>query len=347
MNKPFSLVDRLEAERSLSLEEYRLLIESENEELRAYAAQKADAARRRIYGIDVYLRGLIEVTNICRNNCYYCGIRRSNGACVRYNLSDEDIAACCKTGYALGFRTFVLQGGEGTLSAERTAKIVSDIKRHYPDCAVTLSLGEYEESEYKLMREAGADRYLLRHETADKEHYQKLHPKTMSFEHRMHCLSALRSLGFAVGCGFMVGSPYQTAKTLAKDLKFVEEFSPDMCGIGPFIPQKDTPFGTFPAGTAEQTTFLLSLIRLIKPNILLPSTTALGTVDPKGREKDIKAGANVVMPNLSPVSARKKYALYDDKICTGDESAQCRACLAKRMKSIGYEVVTARGDIIS
>ena len=186
MNKPFSLVDRLEAERSLSLEEYRLLIESENEELRAYAAQKADAARRRIYGIDVYLRGLIEVTNICRNDCYDCGIRRSNGACVRYNLSDEDIAACCETGYALGFRTFVLQGGEGTLSAERTARIVSDIKRHYPDCAVTLSLGEYEESEYKLMREAGADRYLLRHETADKEHYQKLHPKTMSFEHRMH-----------------------------------------------------------------------------------------------------------------------------------------------------------------
>lgn len=344
MNKPFSLVDRLEAERSLSLEEYRLLIESENEELRAYAAQKADAARRRIYGIDVYLRGLIEVTNICRNDCYYCGIRRSNGACVRYNLSDEDIAACCETGYALGFRTFVLQGGEGTLSAERTARIVSDIKRHYPDCAVTLSLGEYEESEYKLMREAGADRYLLRHETADKEHYQKLHPKTMSFEHRMHCLSALRSLGFAVGCGFMVGSPYQTAECLAKDLKFVEEFSPEMCGIGPFLPQKDTPFGKEPAGSAETTIFLLSLLRLIKPSLLLPATTALGTALPDGRERGLRAGANVIMPNLSPVSVRKQYSLYDNKICTGEEAAECRDCLARRVESAGYRILPSRGD---
>ena len=254
---------------------------------------------------------------------------------------------CCKTGYELGFRTFVLQGGEGVFGLEEILQTVREIRAGFPDCAITLSLGEYPTEAYAAMKAAGADRYLLRHETADKEHYEKLHPANMSFDNRMRCLKDLKTLGFQVGCGFMVGSPYQTAKTLAKDLKFVEEFSPDMCGIGPFIPQKDTPFGTFPAGTAAQTVYLLSLIRLIKPNILLPSTTALGTVDPKGREKGIKAGANVVMPNLSPVSARKKYALYDDKICTGDESAQCRACLAKRMKSIGYEVVTARGDIIS
>ena len=240
-----------------------------------------------------------------------------------------------------------MQGGEGVFGLEEILQTVREIRAGFPDCAITLSLGEYPTEAYAAMKAAGADRYLLRHATADKEHYEKLHPANMSFDNRMRCLKDLKTLGFQVGCGFMVGSPYQTAKTLAKDLKFVEEFSPDMCGIGPFIPQKDTPFGTFPAGTAEQTTFLLSLIRLIKPNILLPSTTALGTVDPKGREKGIKAGANVVMPNLSPVSARKKYALYDDKICTGDESAQCRACLAKRMKSIGYEVVTARGDIIS
>lgn len=344
MNKAFFLVDKLEKERSLSLIEYQTLIEKENEELRAYAAQKADAIRRKFYGTDVYLRGLIEVTNICRNDCYYCGIRRSNSACIRYNLSNDEILSCCKIGYALGFRTFVLQGGEGTLSAERTAEIVRDIKKRYPDCAVTLSLGEYEETEYKIMREAGADRYLLRHETADKNHYEKLHPSGMSFEHRMNCLSVLRKLGFAVGCGFMVGSPYQNAECLAKDLKFVETFSPEMCGIGPFLPQSDTPFGKEPAGSAETTIYLLSLLRLMKPTLLLPATTALGTALPDGRERGLRAGANVIMPNLSPVSVRKKYSLYDNKICTGEEAAECRDCLARRVENAGYKIVSSRGD---
>lgn len=341
------LIDRLDREHTLTVDEYEYLITAQTNDIAEYAAFLADKRRREIYKNEVYVRGLIEIGNLCKNDCFYCGIRRSNKACDRYRLTKEEILDCCKTGYELGFRTFVLQGGEGVFGLEEILQTVREIRAGFPDCAITLSLGEYPTEAYAAMKAAGADRYLLRHETADKEHYEKLHPANMSFDNRMRCLKDLKTLGFQVGCGFMVGSPYQTAKTLAKDLKFVEEFSPDMCGIGPFIPQKDTPFGTFPAGTAEQTTFLLSLIRLIKPNILLPSTTALGTVDPKGREKGIKAGANVVMPNLSPVSARKKYALYDDKICTGDESAQCRACLAKRMKSIGYEVVTARGDIKS
>ncbi len=225
-------------------------------------------------------------------------------------------------------------------------ELVGEIKSRYPNCAVTLSLGEYSRADYQDMFDAGADRYLLRHETADKAHYEQLHPSFMSFDNRMRCLRDLKEIGYQVGCGFMVGSPYQTPDCIATDLKFIEDFDPEMCGIGPFIPQKDTPFRDMPAGTADQTIYLLSLIRLIKPNILLPATTALGTIDPLGREKGIQAGANVVMPNLSPVSERKKYALYDNKICTGDESAQCRSCLNRRMESIGYSIVTSRGDII-
>ncbi len=339
------LIERLAAEHSLKLCEYEQLISAQSAELSRFAAGLADNVRREIYGTDVYVRGLIEIGNYCRNDCLYCGIRRSNTNCDRYLLTEEQILDCCRTGYELGFRTFVLQGGEGVIPIESVLSTVRKIKAEYPDCAVTLSLGEYSFDDYKAMFGAGADRYLLRHETADRGHYEKLHPAEMSFDNRVRCLYDLKKIGFQVGCGFMVGSPFQTAATLAKDLKFIEELNPDMCGIGPFIPQKDTPLGAYPAGTAEQTTYLLSLIRLIKPNILLPATTALGTADPNGREKGIKAGANVVMPNLSPVAVRKKYALYDNKICTGEESAQCRECLNNRMKSIGYKIVTARGDI--
>lgn len=345
MNRGAELLGRLESGKSLTETEYRELIELRTPELAGDAASRADKTRRKIYGNAVYVRGLIEVGNYCKNDCFYCGIRKSNVACDRYLLSEEQILACCKDGYTLGFRTFVLQGGEGVIPVKSVCRTVKKIKEIYPDCAITLSLGEYPTEDYAEMKKAGADRYLLRHETADREHYAKLHPNDMSFDNRMRCLRDLKNLGFQVGCGFMVGSPYQTAGCLAKDLKFIEEFSPQMCGIGPFIPQSDTPFADFPAGTAELTTYLLSLIRLIKPNILLPSTTALGTIDPLGREKGIKAGANVVMPNLSPVAVRKKYALYDNKICTGEESAECRNCLNARMKSIGYEIVTDRGDI--
>ena len=339
------LIDKLAKEHSLTLTEYEALITARSGEIADYAAKLADRLRREIYGNSVYTRGLIEVGNICRNDCLYCGIRRSNKNCERYILTKEQIMECAATGYELGFRTFVLQGGEGMVPVDSICDIVASLREKYPEQAITLSLGEYPREDYERMFSAGANRYLLRHETADKAHYEKLHPKSMSFDNRMRCLRDLKEIGYQVGCGFMVGSPYQTPGTLAEDLKFIEEFSPDMCGIGPFIPQKDTPLVDFPAGTCEETVYLLSLIRLIKPNILLPATTALGTIDPLGREKGIKAGANVVMPNLSPVSVRKKYALYDNKICTGEESAECRGCLSRRMRSIGYELVTDRGDI--
>ncbi len=347
MNKAKQLIDRLEAQHSLSIEEYEYLIENQSDELAAYAAEKAVALRKQVYGTDVYIRGLIEIGNICRNDCYYCGIRRSNPACDRYRLTEAQILDCAREGYALGFRTFVMQGGEdGAFSVDVVCHLVRQIKAEFPDCAVTLSLGEFPREAYQAMFDAGADRYLLRHETANKAHYEKLHPAQMSFDNRMRCLRDLKDIGYQTGCGFMVGSPYQTARTLAEDLKFIEEFRPEMCGIGPFIPQKDTPFRDFPAGTCEQTVYLLSLLRLIQPHLLLPATTALGTIRPDGRERGLQAGANVVMPNLSPLGVRKKYALYDGKLCTGEEAAQCIGCLSRRVASVGCRIVTARGDII-
>ena len=341
------LINKLEKTRSLSVEEYEYIIENKSEQSAALLREKADRVRREIYGTDVYIRGLIEISNYCKNDCLYCGIRRGNKACERYRLTEEEILSCCEQGYALGFRTFVMQGGEDAyFSDERMCRIISEIKRRYPDCAVTLSLGEKSRESYQKLFDAGTDRYLLRHETADKEHYEKLHPKELSFENRMRCLYDLKEIGFQVGCGFMVGSPYQTSRHLAKDLKFVEEFQPDMCGIGPFVPHKDTPFGSFSQGSAELTCYLLSVVRLIRPNILLPSTTALGTILPDGREQGILSGANVVMPNLSPEEVRSKYTLYNGKISTGAESAQQKNGLAGKMEKIGYRIVTAKGDVI-
>ncbi|MBR0247683.1 MAG: [Synergistaceae bacterium] len=340
------LITKLSETHSLSVEEYEALISNHTDEDTRLLRTLAVEARRKIYGNAVYVRGLIEISNICRNDCYYCGIRQSNTECERYRLTRDEILECADEGYGLGFRTFVLQGGEDLyFSDDVLGGIVRDIKTHHPDCVVTLSMGERSCESYKFLRECGADRYLLRHETADPEHYARLHPSAMSYGHRMNCLRELRELGYQVGCGFMVGSPYQTARNLAEDLKFIEDFKPEMCGIGPFIPHKDTPFRDFPAGTAEMTCYLLSVIRLIHPPVLLPATTALGTINPIGREMGIMAGANVVMPNLSPVKVRKKYELYDNKICTGEESAQCRECLSNRMRKIGYEIVVDRGDI--
>ena len=288
---------------------------------------------------------MIEFTNYCRNDCYYCGIRRGNLHARRYRLSKEEILRCCEDGYALGFRTFVLQGGEdGWFTDERMADIIRAIRTTYPDCAITLSIGERSYESYKLFREAGADRYLLRHETADEEHYGKLHPQSMSLAVRKMCLYDLKLLGYQAGAGFMVGSPGQTVECLGKDLAFLKELQPHMVGIGPFIPHHDTPFAAEKEGTVEQTLFLTGLLRLMLPKALLPATTALGTIDPSGREKAILAGANVVMPNLSPTSVRKKYELYDNKICTGDEAAECRNCLNQRMEKIGYQLITDRGD---
>lgn len=340
------IIDTLTETHSLSLDQYRELLDSRCPEAAGLLADRAVEVRKAIYGNDVYVRGLIEISNICKNDCLYCGIRRSNRNCDRYRLTQDQIMECAGEGYRLGFRTFVLQGGEDAYYTDEVlCGIVRSIKEKYSDCAVTLSMGERSRESYSRLREAGADRYLLRHETADKAHYESLHPSEMSFENRMRCLYDLRELGYQVGCGFMVGSPNQTNVTLVKDLKFIEEFKPDMCGIGPFVPHKDTPFRDHPAGTVELTCYLLSIIRLIYPPVLLPATTALGTIHPEGREMGIKAGANVVMPNLSPVSVRKKYELYDNKICTGEESAQCKDCLSARMESVGYRIVTDRGDI--
>ncbi|MBQ2971667.1 MAG: [Ruminococcus sp.] len=346
MNNTINLIEKLYKTHSLELCEYEFLIKNRNEESAALLKEYAVKERKKHYSNSVFVRGLIEISNICKNDCYYCGIRNSNHNCDRYRLSKEEILECCKEGYYLGFRTFVMQGGEdGTFTDEWLTDLIHSIKQNYPDCAVTLSLGERSKESYQKLFDSGADRYLLRHETADEHHYSKLHPDELTLKNRLECLKNLKEIGFQTGCGFMVGSPYQTTKNLAQDLKFIEDFSPDMCGVGPFIPHKDTMFKNHKAGDADLCCYLLSIIRLIKPNILLPATTALGTVENDGREKGILCGANVVMPNLSPMSVRKKYALYDGKISTGEESAQSLNNLKKSMNAIGYEVVVDRGDI--
>lgn len=341
-----SCVDSLTAGQGLPLEDFAYLIENRTPQLAQLLAAQAVRARRGVYGIAVYVRGLVEISNICKNDCLYCGIRASNSKCQRYRLGPEEIFSCVEEGYRLGFRTFVLQGGEDAYyTDEILVGIIRGIKEKCPGCAVTLSLGERSRESYRILKEAGADRYLLRHETADKAHYESLHPAAMSFENRMACLQSLRELGYQVGCGFMVGSPGQTAQTLAKDLKFIGDFKPDMCGIGPFVPHTDTAFAKEPPGTVELTCFLLSIIRLLHPAVLLPATTALGTIHPRGRELGILSGANVVMPNLSPEDAKSKYELYDNKLNTGAEAAQGLAALGRRMARIGYEVSMGRGDV--
>ena len=342
-----SLINKLSQTHSLSTSEYETLISQRDTHSIALLKEKAVTLRKKIYGNDVYTRGLIEFTNYCKNNCLYCGIRRGNKNADRYRLTQEEIISCADEGYELGFRTFVLQGGEDSFfTDEKLIPVIKEIKNRHPDTAVTLSLGERSYESYKALFEAGADRYLLRHETAGEEHYKKLHPSEMSFSNRMQCLKNLREIGYAVGAGFMVGSPFQTVADLAKDLKFIETFKPDMCGIGPFISHKDTPFAKENNGSVSLTCFLISVLRLIKPNLLLPATTALGTLSPNGREEGILSGANVIMPNLSPVGVRKKYSLYDNKICTGEESAQCRFCLDRKIEAIGYRTVVSRGDAL-
>ena len=323
----------------------RFLIDQRDDESAEYLFEKARIRRTENYGNKIYLRGLIEFTNYCRNNCFYCGIRAGNQKCERYRLSEEEILSCADQGYDLGFRTFVLQGGEDFFySDEMIARIVERIKKAHPDCAVTLSVGERSRQTYQTWFDAGADRYLLRHETADKEHYEKLHPAGMSFENRIRCLYDLKEIGYQTGAGMMLESPYQTTDNIVTDLKFLQDLKPEMIGIGPFIPHKDTPFADWKSGGADLTLFMLGILRLMFPAALIPATTALGTVDGTGREKGINAGANVVMPNLSPVNVREKYLLYDGKICTGDEAAMCIECMKRRIARVGCEAVVSRGD---
>ena len=362
-----TLIDRLERERTLSdaeLEElFAILAQAHKgpgagkvqicadipqavcseEEAILYAA--ARRVREQYYGKDVYLRGLIEFTNYCRNDCRYCGIRRSNKKAERYRLTKDQILDCCRQGYNLGFRTFVLQGGEDLSYTDAAiCDIVSSIRALYPDCAITLSIGEKSRESYKAYKDAGADRYLLRQETSSPAHYRYLHPEELTIENRKRCLYDLREIGYQVGCGIMVGTPGQTPEYIIEDLRFMQKLDPQMIGIGPFIHHKNTPFRDQPDGTLQDTLHLLAILRLMFPHVLLPATTALGTIHPLGREMGIKAGANVVMPNLSPRGVRNKYLLYDGKICTGDEAAECRACMERRIAATGYQVVVSRGD---
>lgn len=339
------IIDQLAQNQNLTKEEFKQLLENRNPENSSYLLEKAKMVRDANFENEIYLRGLIEFTNYCKNDCFYCGIRRSNANASRYRLTKEEIMSCCENGYGLGFRTFVLQGGEDSgFTHESMVDLVKTIRKQFPDCAITLSIGEKTYEEYLDYYQAGANRYLLRHETANAIHYGKLHPEQLSSENRQDCLRNLKKIGYQVGTGIMVGSPYQTIDHLVEDLLFIKELEPEMVGLGPFIPHKDTQFADFPAGSEEETLYLIGIIRLLLPHALIPATTALGTIDAKGREKGVLAGANVLMPNLSPIGVREKYALYDNKICTGEEAAECNECLRRRMESIGYQVVDKRGD---
>lgn len=339
------LVEKLYRESDLSDSELKALIETEDSAAAELLRLRADEVRQRYYGKKVWLRGLIEISSYCRNNCLYCGIRRGNKNAERYRLTPEEILRCCETGYELGFRTFVLQGGEDAyFTDELLCPVIAEIKKRFPDCAVTLSLGERSEESYRLLKSAGADRYLLRQETVSPELYSCLHPSEMLLENRKKCLFTLKKLGYQTGTGFMVGAPFQTTENIIADLRFMQQLQPEMIGIGPFVPHHDTAFANEKGGTAELTLRLLGILRLMFPSVLLPATTALGTIAPDGRERGLKNGCNVVMPNLSPVSVRKKYELYDNKICTGEEAAECRRCLENRIISAGYEVEVSRGD---
>lgn len=343
-----NMIGKLLESHRLSRAEYMTLLENwEDQETAGRLAREAVKIRDQYYGNEVFTRGLIEFTNYCKNNCYYCGIRSANRNVDRYRLTEKEILECCRSGYELGYRTFVLQGGEDPwYTDERMVEIISEIKAEFPDCALTLSIGEKPYESYRLFRKAGADRYLLRHETADEELYRSLHPSGMKLENRKQCLYDLKELGYQVGAGFMVGVPGQKLSHLAEDLVFLQELQPQMVGIGPFIPHHDTAYAQEKAGSVELTLFLLSVIRIMLPKVLLPATTALGTADTRGREKGFSSGANVVMPNLSPVKNRKLYELYDNKICTGEEAAECRRCLARRVESVGCRLVVGRGDAL-
>ncbi len=336
------LIEKLYKTHNLSdAEFYEIITENKYDE---YIFKYAKEVRENVYGKDVYIRGLIEISNYCKNNCLYCGIRCENHNPLRYRLSVDEIIECCQTGYDLGFRTFVLQGGEDLhFTDEIICKIITKIKNLYPDTAITLSLGEKSYESYKAYKDAGADRYLLRHETASNTHYAKLHPENMKLDTRKKCLYDLKELGYQVGSGFMVGSPYQTVEDIICDLRFLQELGPHMVGIGPFISHSETPFASFPNGSVELTVKLVGILRLMFPRILLPATTALGTLSSDGREKALLAGANVVMPNLSPKSVRKLYEIYENKLSTNEEAAESLALLKQKVEKIGYKVVTDIG----
>lgn len=344
-----SLIDTLFETQNLNDNQLKELIElKDNSAQEEYLFKQADKKRREIYGTNIFIRGLIEISNYCKNNCLYCGIRCSNLNVERYRLSKEEILECAKYGYSLGFRTFVMQGGEDLhYSDNEICEIVSQIKKQYPDCAVTLSLGEKDKSTYQAYFDAGADRYLLRHETAIEEHYKLLHPAAMKLSKRKQCLFDLKEIGFQVGSGFMVGSPFQTTDNIVADLRFLQELQPEMIGIGPFIPHKETPFKDKQQGDLHKTLRLVAILRLLFPNSLIPSTTALGSIAENGRELGLQVGANVVMPNLSPSDVRKLYNLYNNKAFVGKEAVEGLSDLKNQVERLGYQIVHQRGDALT
>lgn len=345
MSEVMKIARKLVKQGYLEHDEYARLLANRNDKVREYLRSTAQEIAIENYGHDIFLRGIIEFTNTCRNDCYYCGIRKSNGKVDRYRLNPDRILHCCEIGYRIGLRTFVLQGGEDPyFTDDRMCELIRGIKSKYPDCAITLSIGEKERESYERYFEAGADRFLLRHETADADHYSKLHPETLSLEHRMKCLNTLKDIGYQIGAGFMVGSPGQTYDTVASDFEYLHSLNPHMIGIGPFIHHDDTPFRDEPDGTVEMTLYCLSILRIMFPKVLLPATTALGTIDEKGREKGVLAGANVIMPSLSPDDIRGKYLLYDGKAGVDDEAEAGRKLLDVKLAKIGYRTVTERGD---
>jgi biotin synthase len=338
------LIDKLSKEKKLSHDEYMFLLSNRND-AREYLSYKARKIAKEKFENKIFIRGIIEFTNFCKNNCYYCGIRRDNFNIKRYRLTKEQIISCCQNGYKLGFRTFVLQGGEDLgFNNNYLANIIFEIKNKFPDCAITLSIGEKNYDTYKLLFDSGAERYLLRHETANNTHYKKLHPSSMSLYNRKKCLYDLKKIGYQIGTGFMVGSPFQTLENIIQDLNFIEKISPHMIGIGPFISHKDTKFHSQPNGTSELTTFLIGILRLAHPDALIPATTALATINNFGREEGILFGANVIMPNLSPNYVKGQYLLYDNKICINENINTCINCLTTRLDKIGYKIIIDRGD---
>lgn len=339
------LIEKLNRERALTREEWIQIFNTWTDEDLSFAAEKAHEITVARFGRKIFFRGIVEFTNICKNDCYYCGIRAGNTNCQRYRLDKEDILKCCEDGYTHGFRTFVLQGGEDPYyTKDMMTDIVRSITERFSDCAVTMSIGELDRDFYQALYDAGARRYLLRHETANAEHYAILHPKKQTLENRMRCLRDLKEIGFQTGCGIMVGSPGQTSESLAEDMMFMADFRPEMIGLGPFIPHRDTPFKDEAAGSVDKTLLVIALCRIMLPNALIPSTTALGTAEAEGRQKGVLAGCNVVMPNLSPMEVRKKYMLYDGKVGTDMSAETGIRTLRTQMEEIGYEVVVARGD---
>lgn len=338
-------INEIVAKRDLSIENLVAILSTDDHDTVQYLFAQAHETAIRVYGNKIFIRGLIEISNHCKNDCLYCGIRRSQTKLKRYRLTQDEILASCQQGYDLGIRTFVLQGGEDAwFTDDRLCDIVSSIHQQHPTCAITLSVGERSRESYQRLYNAGAERYLLRHETADAAHYAKIHPAEMSFDNRMQCLRNLKEIGYQVGCGFMVGSPYQTIETLYQDLQFIRHFQPQMVGIGPFIPTQNTPFADRPAGTVDTTLRLLALIRILHPQVLLPATTALGTLHPQGRELGILAGANVIMPNITPQRYREQYNIYDNKLSTGSEAAETIATTRCQISKLGADIPTNRGD---